>query len=61
MRFFKKLLAKIRGTFFTDCPRCHSWFHGKLEYGIQLKFERQYRLVCHNCAIDHRKLNEKAV
>lgn len=55
MKYIRKVLAKIRGTFVTDCPRCHNFFYGFQQYGVQLKFERQYRVVCHKCAEAHKK------
>lgn len=56
LKFFRKLYAITRGTFFTDCPRCFNYFYGFHPYKTQVKFDKHYRIVCHKCADEHGRL-----
>ena len=48
--WFRRLIAYIRNTFVTDCPRCHRYFFGFHPYKEQIKIgEIHYRYVCHRC------------
>ena len=53
-RLWNKLLAKLRGRFWTLCPRCHRPFGGHEAHGQHAVFHTEegpqnYRIVCKHC------------
>lgn len=59
MQFIRKIVAFVRQTFHTDCPACHKYFFGFHSYEVQIKINNtHYRLVCHRCAAECKKLDK---
>lgn len=51
MRLHRKLIAKLRGTFVTDCPHCHKHFYGFHKFEVNVKINKiPYRIVCPACS-----------
>ena len=46
----RKIIAKLRGTFVSDCPLCHMHFCGYHNYAEQVNVNgKHYRIICHRC------------
>jgi hypothetical protein len=51
IKLFRKIRAKMSGTFVTDCPVCHKHFYGFQDYEEQVTIHHiHYRIICHECA-----------
>lgn len=51
IKLLRKLKAKFRGSFVTDCPHCHKHFYGWENHQQHIKIgNKNYRIVCHRCA-----------
>lgn len=56
MRHF---LAKLFGSFHTDCPHCHGHFYGLQGYKTNVKIDKHhYRVICMKCAKKHLKAKQ---
>lgn len=56
-KLLRRSVAFLRGTFVTDCPKCHQHFYGFHEWEQQVLIDRKnYRFVCHRCAKDQKNL-----
>lgn len=64
-KYIRRIIAFLRQTFVTDCPRCYNYFYGFNEYKFHLKFEdgkgkkQHYRVVCHRCADNYSKIQKE--
>lgn len=53
-KWLRRMFAKFRGTFVTDCPVCYTSFYGFEAYGVQVLIGKiNYRITCQQCMAKH--------